>query len=183
MVLLMIQRLSLDRWRAFVFKKIVIFSKKIMKNWDYLKRVHDQWSRTQWRQLAEKSDHKPILLSPEPSCSNPHFVTKSLWRNRWFAVSWPGSLETFTLRKIGISKWLSFNPALLGFMMFFPTENTHLTTALEGCAVLYSINQGCPNFLRNGLQWLQTLSGSHNQFRPELEKGFLWDLMQKQVEI
>ena len=57
--------------------------------------VYDNWPRTKWRRLAEQSDHKNILLSPEPSCPNPHFVTKSvtksLRRNRWFAVSWPGS--------------------------------------------------------------------------------------------
>ena len=30
------------------------------------------------RQLAEKGNPKYILLSPEPSCPNPHLVTKSL---------------------------------------------------------------------------------------------------------
>ena len=29
-------------------------------------------------QLAEKGNHKHILLSPEPSCPNPHFVMKVL---------------------------------------------------------------------------------------------------------
>ena len=58
--------------------------------------VHDNWLRTKWRWLAAKRDHKNILLSPEPSCPNPHFVTKPLWWNRWFAVSlfavsWLGS--------------------------------------------------------------------------------------------
>ena len=32
----------------------------------------------QMRRLAEKSDHKHISLSPQPSCSTPHFKTKSL---------------------------------------------------------------------------------------------------------
>ena len=45
------------------------------------------WLWTNWCQLAEKGDHNIILLSPEPSCPNPHFVTKLLRRNRWFTVS------------------------------------------------------------------------------------------------
>ena len=35
------------------------------------------------RRLAEKGDSKYILLSPEPSCPNPHIVTKSLRQNQW----------------------------------------------------------------------------------------------------
>ena len=43
--------------------------------------------RTKKRRLAEKGNHKYIFLSPKPSCPNPHFATKSLWQNRWLAVS------------------------------------------------------------------------------------------------
>ena len=43
---------------------------------------HEQTDREQ-RQLAEKGDSKNILLSPEPSCPNPHFVTKLVWRNQY----------------------------------------------------------------------------------------------------
>ena len=51
------------------------------------------WPRTKWRRLAEKGDRKNILLSSEPSCPNPHFMTKSLRRNRWFAVSLSQSVD------------------------------------------------------------------------------------------
>ena len=42
---------------------------------------HEQTNCEQ-RRLAEKGDSKNILLSPEPSCPNPHFVTKLVWRNQ-----------------------------------------------------------------------------------------------------
>ena len=34
------------------------------------------------RRLAEKGDPKYIFTIPEPSCPNPHFVTKLLRRNQ-----------------------------------------------------------------------------------------------------
>ena len=41
------------------------------------------WPWTKWRRLAEKSDHKHILLFPEPSCPNLHLLAKSPWQNQW----------------------------------------------------------------------------------------------------
>ena len=39
------------------------------------------WPWTKWCRLAEKSDQRNILLSPKPSYSNPHLVTKSVTKS------------------------------------------------------------------------------------------------------
>ena len=39
------------------------------------------------RRLAEKGNPKNILLSPDPSCPNPAFVTKQLVRGQAVVVS------------------------------------------------------------------------------------------------
>ena len=53
-------------------------------NWVHDNWPRTNWPRTKWRRLAEKSGHKHILLSPEPSCPNPHFVTKSVIKSLWW---------------------------------------------------------------------------------------------------
>ena len=46
-------------------------------------------------------------------------------------------------KKASMSKCLSINPALFGLRMSFPIEKRHSTTALDGKAVLYLMNNCC----------------------------------------
>ena len=103
-----------------------------------LPRVHDNWPRQtdreqtnrEQRRLAEKGDSKNILLSPEPSCPNPHFVTKLVRRNQYeitvtkllvrgqfVAVSWLGSVSPSLEKNHKLVLYMRVGVKLLNFFI------------------------------------------------------------------